>query len=111
MFRALTWWMLREGVDVHDAAAVAARVGEPRIVSGTDPAAPTITVDGVDVAGAIRGEDVTGAVSPVSAVPEARARLLQLQREVIAERRAAASWSRAATSAPWSPPTPRSRSS
>ena len=85
MFRALTWWLLREGVDVHDAAAVAARVGEPRIVSGTDPAAPTITVEGVDVAVEIRGEDVTGSVSPVSAVPAARARLLELQREVIAD--------------------------
>lgn len=84
MFRAMTWWMLREGVDVNDPAAVAARTGEPDIVSGTDPLAPTITVDGVDVATAIRGEDVTGAVSPVSVVPEVRARLLQLQRAVIA---------------------------
>ena len=31
----------------------------------------------------IRGEEVTAAVSPVSAVPEVRARLLDLQREVI----------------------------
>ncbi|MFC4785195.1 (d)CMP kinase [Nocardioides sp. MAHUQ-72] len=84
MFRAMTWWMLHAGVDVHDPAAVASRVAEPEIVSGTDPLAPTITVDGTDVATAIRGEDVTGAVSPVSAVPEVRARLLQLQRDVIA---------------------------
>jgi CMP/dCMP kinase len=85
MFRALTWWMLREGVDVRDAETVAARVGEPRIDTGTDPQAPTITVDGVDVAVAIRGDDVTGAVSPVSAVPAVRSRLLRLQREAIAE--------------------------
>jgi cytidylate kinase len=84
MFRAMTWWMLRQGVDVHDPAAVAARAGEPQVVSGTDPSAPTISVDGVDVAAAIRGQDVTGAVSPVSVVPEVRARLLQLQRAVIA---------------------------
>jgi len=84
MFRAMTWWMLRHDVDVHDPAAVAARVAEPEILSGTDPLAPTITVDGTDVATAIRGEDVTGAVSPVSAVPEVRACLLQLQRSVIA---------------------------
>jgi cytidylate kinase len=83
MYRGMTWWMLRAGVDVHDAAAVAARVGEPVIESGTDPLAPTITVDGVDVAEAIRREDVTGSVSPVSAVPEVRARLLELQRAVI----------------------------
>ena len=83
MFRAMTWWMLREGVDISDPAAVAARSGSPDIVSGTDPLAPTITVDGVDVATAIRAEDVTGAVSPVSVVPEVRARLLELQRAVI----------------------------
>jgi CMP/dCMP kinase len=83
-FRAMTWWMLRQGVDVHDPAAVAARCAEPVIVSGTDPLGPTITVDGTDVAVAIRQDDVNGAVSPVSAVPEVRARLLQLQRDVIA---------------------------
>jgi len=85
MFRAMTWWMLRAGVDVHDPAAVAARCAEPQIRSGTDPAAPTISVDGVDVAGPIRTEEVTAAVSPVSAVPEVRSRLLDLQRAVIAE--------------------------
>jgi cytidylate kinase len=84
MFRAMTWWMLRQGVDVHDAEAVAARVDEPQIVSGTEPQGPTITVDGLDVAGPIRGDEVNAAVSPVSAVPAVRARLLRLQREVIA---------------------------
>ena len=84
MFRAMTWWLLRAGVDVHDPAAVAGRCGEPVIVSGTDPLAPTITVDGVDVADEIRSDVVNAAVSPVSAVPEVRARLLDLQRAVIA---------------------------
>ena len=85
MFRAMTWWMLREGVDVHDPRAVAARSGEPRIESGTDPLAPTIAVDGTDVGVAIRSDEVNAAVSPVSAVPEVRSRLLELQRAVIAE--------------------------
>ena len=84
MFRAMTWWMLRHGVDVHDADAVAARVDEPQLVSGTDPQAPTITADGSDVAGPIRTDEVNAAVSPVSAVPAVRSRLLRLQREVIA---------------------------
>lgn len=83
MFRAMTWWMLQHEVDVHDAAAVAARVDEPVLVSGTDPLVPTIAVDGTDVATAIRGDEVTGAVSPISAVPQVRARLLELQREII----------------------------
>ena len=85
MFRAMTWWLLEHGVDVHDVAAVSEVVDRPVIESGTDPLAPTITVDGTDVSAAIRGDDVTGAVSPVSAVPAVRARLLELQREVIGD--------------------------
>jgi cytidylate kinase len=83
MYRAMTWWMLRHGVDVHDSGAVATRCGEPLIESGTDPLAPTITVDGEDVATAIRQPDVNAAVSPVSAVPQVRARLLGIQRAAI----------------------------
>ncbi len=85
MFRAMTWWLLRQGVDVNDVRAVAARVQEPEIVCGTDPAAPTIMVDGEDVAPAIRTDRVNRAVSPVSAVAEVRVRLLGLQRRVIGE--------------------------
>ena len=84
-FRAMTWWMLGQGVDVHDAEAVAARAGEPTIVSGTDPLHPTISVDGVDVSVQIRLDDVNAAVSPVSVVPAVRARLLELQRDVIGD--------------------------
>ena len=83
MFRALTWWLLNEGIDIDDPEAVAARIEEPALVSGTHPLDPSISVDGVDVSSAIRGESVTAAVSQVSAVPQVRARLLSLQREII----------------------------
>ena len=83
MYRAVTWWMLRNGVDVHDPDAVASRCEEARIESGTDPSAPTIEVDGQDVAVEIRGEDVNAAVSPVSAVPRVRARMQVMQRQII----------------------------
>jgi cytidylate kinase len=79
-YRAITWWMLSNGIDVNDAAAVANATDKPAVVSGTDPAAPTITVDGLDAAGPIRTQEVTAAVSAVSAVPEVRARLVELQR-------------------------------
>jgi cytidylate kinase len=85
MFRAMTWWMLENGIDVHDAEAVAAKADAPLLVSGTDPQAPTITVDGTDVAGPIRSAEVTAAVSAVSAVPEVRQRLLREQRDIIGE--------------------------
>jgi CMP/dCMP kinase len=82
-FRAMTLWMLRHAVDVHDARAVAARAREPEIVSGTDPLAPTITLDGEDVAHEIRSPETTNAVSPVATVPAVRRLLLDLQRAVI----------------------------
>ncbi|GGP08234.1 (d)CMP kinase [Nonomuraea glycinis] len=82
-YRAMTWWMLRQGVDLADQAAVAARSGEPEIVSGTDPDAPSIQVDGVDVGEPIRQDEVTSAVSAVAAVPQVRARLVALQQEIV----------------------------
>ncbi len=85
MYRAMTWWMLQHGVDVDDPEAVSRAADAPVLVSGTDPAAPTITVDGSDVAGPIRGPEVTAAVSAVSAVPDIRARLLREQRDIIGD--------------------------
>lgn len=85
MFRAVTWWMLQHGVDVHDPDAVAAQADEPVLASGTDPGGPTIAVDGTDVSAAIRTDEVTRAVSPVSTVPSVRARLLDLQRQIIGD--------------------------
>jgi cytidylate kinase len=84
MYRAMAWWMLQQGIDVADSAAVAARAGDPVIASTTDPDAPGISADGVDVAEAIRGPAVTAAVSAVSAVPEVRERLVDLQRAEVA---------------------------
>ncbi|MGL5827911.1 MAG: (d)CMP kinase [Nocardioides sp.] len=83
MFRAITWWMLGQGIDVTDASAIAGEAMTPRVVAGTDPREPTITVDGVDVAEAIRSPAVTAAVSAVSAVPTVRALLLAEQRAII----------------------------
>ncbi|KAA1419737.1 (d)CMP kinase [Mumia zhuanghuii] len=85
MYRAMTWAVLERGVDVEDADAVAAAAAEVVIESGTDPQAPTITADGVDVAGPIREQAVTDAVSQVSRVPAVRERLVALQRLTIAE--------------------------
>ena len=83
MYRAMAWWMTEQGIDVHDADAVTAACERPRIEAGTDPDMPTIEVDGHDVSGPIRTREVTGVVSPVSAVPAVRQRLVALQREVI----------------------------
>ena len=82
-YRALTWWMLEHGVDLADPAAIAAASLWPRIESGTDPEAPTITVDGRRADHEIRSAAVTAAVSRVAGVPVVRTRLIECQREYI----------------------------
>lgn len=84
MYRAMTWALLQQGVDLEDVDAVAAAAGSVTLVSGTDPLAPTIHADGTDVADPIRTDEVTGAVSLVAAVPQVRTMLVDLQREAIA---------------------------
>lgn len=80
MYRAMTWAILRAGIDPADDGAVAGFAGIPTIASGTNPQAPTIEVDGIDVSDPIRTPEITGAVSAVSAVPSVRDRLVALQR-------------------------------
>lgn len=88
MYRALTWWMLARGIPADDPAAVAEAASEPIIEVGTDPDGPWVRVDGQDVSAAVRTQEVTSAVSAVARVPQVRARLIALQREIIARARA-----------------------
>ncbi len=83
MYRAFTWAVLNADLDPSDAAAVASLVGKVQIASGTDPVAPSISVDGRPVDVEIRGSEVTGAVSAVAAVSQVRAAMVELQREII----------------------------
>ncbi|GAA1985116.1 hypothetical protein GCM10009718_23070 [Isoptericola halotolerans] len=84
MYRAATLWCVRTGVPLEDAAAVAAAVRSMPLVMGVDPAAPGVTLDGEDVAAAIRTTDVTAAVSQVATNLEVRDELRRRQREIIA---------------------------
>ena len=81
MYRIATLAMLRAGVDLDDPAAIAAASDVP-ISVGFDPEVEQTCLGGEDVSALIRGDDVTRAVSAVAAVPEVRARLVRLQREL-----------------------------
>ncbi len=85
MYRAVTWAVLRAGVDPADAPSVAGVCSRVALDVGTDPSAPHISVDGVPVDGPIRGVEVTGAVSAVAAVPAVRAALVAQQRQIISD--------------------------
>jgi CMP/dCMP kinase len=85
MYRALTWWLLCRRVNLADPGAVSARLDEPDIAVGTDPASPQIMLDGADIGGPIRTREVTNAVSAVAAIPQVRRALVAMQQEIIAE--------------------------
>ena len=81
MYRIVTLAMLRAGVDLADAEAIAVAADVPLSV-GYDPNVDSAFLDGEDVSAEIRGDEVTRAVSAVSAVPQVRTRLVALQREL-----------------------------
>jgi cytidylate kinase len=83
MYRAVTWVVLRDGVDPDDAAAVTDLAARTRITVTTDPDDQHVSVDGRRVDREIRSQAVTTAVSPVSAIPEVRVLLVAQQRELI----------------------------
>lgn len=84
MYRALTWAVLRDGVDLGDPVALAAYAEQAPLEVGLDPDEPTIAVGGVDVARAIRQDRVTEAVSAVATNLRVRADQCRRQRELIA---------------------------
>jgi cytidylate kinase len=84
-YRAATLLVLRPGIPVDDAVAVAAAVrdGLPTLELSVDPWEPGVTLAGEDVASEIRGAEVTSAVSAVSSIPAVREQLIAFQRQLI----------------------------
>jgi len=87
MYRALTWLALERRIDPHDARALAALAQGVRIevddVAEGDPEQRTrVRLDGVDATPHLREADVEANVSLVSRVPELRAVLVAVQREL-----------------------------
>ncbi|MGW8565854.1 (d)CMP kinase [Isoptericola sp. NPDC055881] len=83
MYRAATLWCVEGGTDLADQAAVADAVRAMPLEIGLDPAAPTVHLDGRDVAEAIRTTEVSTAVSQVATNLEVRAELRRRQRDAI----------------------------
>jgi pantoate ligase/cytidylate kinase len=80
MYRALTWWVLRQGVAPRDEAAVAPLLEglDLRLTGG--PEGQRVLLNGHDVSDAIRAPEVTSQVSAVAAHPCVREALTGQQR-------------------------------
>ncbi|WP_200171764.1 (d)CMP kinase [Tomitella cavernea] len=80
MYRVATLRVLRGAVDITDPVAVADSVRGLPVSVGSDALVEEILLSGEDVSAEIRGDAVTAAVSAVSAVPDVRSALVEVQR-------------------------------
>lgn len=85
MYRAVTWWLLDQGVDLADTGRVAELTRSIPLEVGLDPNAPSVQVGAVDVGTAIRDSRISAAVSAVATNLGVRAELVARQQEVARE--------------------------
>ncbi|WP_218624786.1 (d)CMP kinase [Glaciihabitans sp. dw_435] len=83
-YRALSWFCLQQEVNTSEAQDVIATLVDFEYEIGTDPDDYYVTVGDTDVTEAIREPRVTAVVSAVARVPEVRAYLVALFRQIIA---------------------------
>lgn len=82
MYRAVTWWLLEQGVDLADRDRVAERTAQVPLVMGMDPKNPNVRVGEVDVTKVIRESRISTAVSAVATNLGVRAELVARQQEI-----------------------------
>ncbi len=82
MYRAVTFAVLRRGVDPRDEEAVLGVAQTVEMTVGEE----RVMVDGVDATREIRGREVTSAVSSVAANPAVRSLLVDAQRSWVVSR-------------------------
>jgi cytidylate kinase len=83
MYRIVTLAVLRAGIDLTDTSAIGDIAKDACLSVGCGPEEDSAYLDGEDVSAEIRGEEVTAAVSAVSAIPAVRTRLVGLQRGLV----------------------------
>lgn len=84
MYRAIALYLLRQGIDKQDEQAVAKAVQGAGITIRYQDGAQQVLLNGEDVSGLIRTEEVGNTASAVSVYPAVRAHLLELQRNLAA---------------------------
>lgn len=83
MYRAAAWWCEHLGIDLEDQEGVSDAVISMPLHMDTDPDHPGLSVDGIDIAQAIREPHISAVVSKIAANLDVRAELGRRQRELI----------------------------
>lgn len=82
MFRAMALYMVRNGIDPEDGMAVAGSADKAVIDITYIDGVQCVMLDGENVNGLIRTDEISDAASKVAVVPEVRKKMLSLQREI-----------------------------
>ncbi|MBO5552498.1 MAG: (d)CMP kinase, partial [Lachnospiraceae bacterium] len=82
MFRAMGLYMVRSGVDLNDTAEIAAGADGADIDIQYMDGEQCVILNGENVNGLIRTEEISDAASRVAVVPEVRKKMLELQRSI-----------------------------
>lgn len=85
MYRAMALYLLREGVDPSDTAAIDAKCQEADITIGYEDGVQIVYLNGENVNGYIRTEEVGRMASSSSPNPNVRKKLVQLQQKLAAD--------------------------
>lgn len=83
MYRAVTWHLLRKGVDLQDEAAVLAAVDAMKFECEIEDRRSVIRIDGDQPDAELTSLDVTGNVSAVASIAQVRELLVAKQRTLI----------------------------
>ncbi len=83
-YRAVTWHVLHSGADLASEQSIVAALDSFDYSCATDPDAVVFRVGEVDVTDAIRGDDVTSAVSTVARIPAVRSHVNGVFHRIIA---------------------------
>ena len=86
MYRAVGLYMVRQGVDIHDTATIAARAQEAQVDIEYVDGDQCVLLLGEKVNDYLRTKEMDAASSAVSAVPEVRRMLVARQQEIARER-------------------------
>ena len=86
MYRAATWWALHQGVDMNDAEALLDSTQAIPLVMEERDTGLYVAVDGQDVSEAIRTPDVTNAIKKLDGIAGVRAKMVELQQQIGAQR-------------------------
>lgn len=85
MYRAMALFMLREKVNLADAEAVALKCEEADITIRYENGVQVVLLNGENVNGFLRTEEVGNAASTISVIGKVREKLVELQKKLAAE--------------------------